>query len=192
MKSRQVIADMQLSDDTTTTSMQVLINIDPYRKIFEEEDPNSYEESLVRLQFIALVTATSEGLERSKDTDVLFLKCNYIIKTIHERCKDLRSVDIVHEITRSNALFPLMHGLLLTCASLLFNGLIDGLGLREDAKALIELLEIDKRKGAVIHPRIIEALFLLVSAEKGSFGFADRVKSCCFLLPHCSMETTVD
>ena len=192
VKSRQVVADMQLSDDTTSTSMQVLINIDPYRKIFEEEDPNSYEESLLRLHFIALVTTTSGGLESSNDTDLLFVQCKNAIKTMYDRYKDLRSIDVVHEITRSNALFPLIHGLLLTCASVLFNGIIDTLRLREDANALLELLEMDKRKSAVIHPRIIETLFLLVSAEKGSTGFADRMKSCCFLLPHCSMETTIE
>ena len=180
----QLVAEFQLSNASSTTSLQEVLSAHQSRKIFEEEDPNTYEEILLRHQFIALAVVSVGVSFCSIDVEELFAKCKYAIKIVTEGVVNLQCLDVVHDITRSNTIFPLLHGLFLNCAAVLFNGAEDTLGLQQAAKKLTEHFECNQRLGDTIHTRINQVLTLLASAEKGCQNFTDIIHRCCFLLPN--------
>ena len=159
-----------------------ILNLSTERKIFEEEDPNPYEETLVIIQ-IAIVRLTEFPLDygRSKSASDLFATLNtsfkaalghmiLILKTINQ-CPD-----IVHNVTFDGNLFVSLHGLILGSAFSLWIGVGD-----ETIIALAK--EVTAMNTVTLHPCISQALRTLVAVREQNMASLERIREGCFLLP---------
>jgi hypothetical protein len=173
-----------------------LLNVGMERKIFEEEDPNPSCEMLLSNQLMvrALVAHSPSGtITSTTDSMVavqeqLVAKCRGALSFIVNSsvASATTSSDLVHDLTRSNAIFPALHSLILGSICVLYRG-GGGTADREVLKQLA-LQIIEAQSGAsCVHPRILEALHIL---SKTTTTFVDdsnesfhQVCKCCFLLP---------
>ena len=166
-----------------------LLNLGTERKIFEEEAANSFGELLLANQ---LRVATLVKLPFPLDTideaqqEVLEL-CSGVLHRLHarelSRRENKRARDFAHESTRSNTLFPLIHSLIIGSIAVIYLGLDDCNNVREQAKSITELLELERE--SAVHPCVAQALQVLASTRFNDSKTQERLLQCCFLIPGC-------
>ena len=159
------------------------LNLNTERMIFEEEDPNPYEEPLVIMQTTISSLAefpwacghNNDCASAHFDTlqasfEMILGHFIRILKTVNQ------SPDIVHNISFESNLFASLHGLILGTAFSLWTGLGD-----ERAVALAK--EVMSMETAVFHPCIFEALQTLVAVREQDAASLQKIREACFLLP---------
>lgn len=176
-KMDQILAEMSSSE--TLSGTLALINVDSKRKIFEEEDPNTYEEPLLACH-LAVSTLIARGLaldETEKECSNLVLIGMSLLKTLKKYYSEMKFHSIMNDITRQNNIFPDVQGVLLSCIVIVFLGGVRSGSLQEEAKAIVTLC------GHTIHPDIKEALAVLASARSGDDVTRESLRRLCFLVP---------
>jgi hypothetical protein len=164
------------------------MNLGTGRKIFEEEVVNSFSESLLANQLrVATLVKTSYvyRIDDEAQREVLEL-CRSALHRLHARDllfkENNRSPDFVHEPTRSNALFPIIHSLIIGSVAVIYLGSDGCNDVREQARTVTELL---KSESSAVHPRIAQALQVLVSARFNDTKTQENLLRCCFLVAGC-------
>ena len=115
-----VINEYRLSsetvDDGTASS---LTNVESKRKIFEDEDPNSYHEQSIPGQLAVIEFAARRGcfLDSSSQKSGTYETAARILTRSNVILSKIQSLapfgDLLHDITRNNTIFPALHNLLL-------------------------------------------------------------------------------
>ena len=179
-------AEMAASERPTAES---LLNLEASRKIFEDENPNPYEEVLVTNH---LMVSSLARREKAGPPMCNMVHCSRILSL----CKNLLQVvrvrtieslqrtgqdhaDLIHEMTRSSKVFPSLHTLLLASILVLYWGAQGTEGVKIEAKKLLELS--DPRTSQTIHPKIREAVEVLERSQGGDSSTQDALLRCCFL-----------
>ena len=157
------------------------LNLDTDREIFEEEDPNPYEEDLVTLQTSILLLCMHSKLPDNDETEVLLLEiqkvCAQALTAFHEVFVGTGTRDVAHNLSFAGNVFPLVHGLLLVSSYGSWVGIDDSLGLSSLCDIILE------NENALLHPCLQHALFTLKSVKTGDPQSLEDIKRCCFLLP---------
>jgi hypothetical protein len=169
-----------------------LMNLGTGRKIFEEEVANSFGEILLANQLrVATLVKTSSvhlGIDDGAQREVLEL-CSSVLRRLraHElSCKENnRASDFAHEPTRSNALFPFIHSLIIGSVAVIYLGSDGCNNMREQARIITELL---KSESSAVHPRIAQALQVLASARFNDTKTQENLLKCFFLVPGCYLS----
>jgi hypothetical protein len=158
-----------------------LLNLSMKRKIFEEEDPNPFEEQLV------IAHAASKSLVNMVEGPVaiddsaceLFLRIQTRSKSIFSHLQGLYAkvniLDTSHDMTWDRKIFPKLHGLILGSILAEYFGKHD----EELQTAASELSEV----GRSLHPCIMNGLLLLAKSMPGDDDTRMGVLENCFLLP---------
>ena len=156
-----------------------LLNIDTARKIFEDEDPNSYKESLLACHLAASTLITRKPPLQSQAGECANPKVigMTLLQILHEQYCRSDPLSIMNDVTRQNALFPDIHGLLVACSVVVYLGGIDSHCLQEQARMVVSVC------GITMHPSIYEALGVLMTAKPGEESTRDGLSQLCFLLP---------
>ena len=178
-KMAQIMAELSSSETLSTAS--ALINIDSTRKIFEDEDPNSYEEPLLACH-LAASTLIARGLgldEIEQECSNLALIGMSLLKKLKKHYSERKLNGIMNDITRQNNLFPDIQGVLVSCIVIIFLGGVNNACLQEEAKSMVTLC-VSKH---TIHPDIKEALTVLASARSGDDMTREFLCRLCFLVP---------
>lgn len=169
-----------------------LLNVGLERKIFEDEDPNPCCELLLTNQLLVTALMKSpESRDSSKSEtkvlrqveDQILEKCHLVLSSLESYfapTNDRIHVDIIHDLTRCNAVFPALHSLVLGSICVLYHGRVDSKELRLIASQIVTATSAPS-----LHPLISEALKIL--AKEKTFGDdesgARQIGNLCFLLP---------
>jgi len=161
-----------------------LLNTDTTRKIFEDEDPNPYEEPLLACHFaVSSMIRMGLPLETNPTECSTILKvASSVLKKLKDRYSQMHG-GVLHDITRYHSLFPGIQGIFVTCTAILYMG---GTGCEEIQKAAASLLSLCER-GSTMHPEILEALKVLAEAKASHHDTRKRLLRLCFLVP-CRAE----
>jgi len=159
-----------------------ILNLSTERKIFEEEDPNPYVETLVIIQ-IAIVRLAEFPLDygRNESASDLFATLHTSFKAaLGHIILTLKTInqcpDIVHNVTFDGNLFVSLHGLILGTAFSLWVGVGD-----ESIVALAK--EVTAMNTVTLHPCISQALNTLVAVREQNMESLEQIRKGCFLLP---------
>ena len=125
---------------------------------------------LLMKQHAESTVAGMESEELTKTAEGCLDWCNNMADTLLELPQVL-----VADMTRSNSFFPGLHSLLLGCAGLVYNGMLDRTRIKDNA--MWSLCCGDN------HPLIQEACEVLRGSQPGDKATFDGVNRCCFLLP---------
>ncbi|KAL7572577.1 hypothetical protein ACA910_000394 [Epithemia clementina (nom. ined.)] len=172
---KAVLLSKELLESFREGHIENIPNVGTNRKIFEEEEPNSYVEVMLDFQ-VTLRKLTTLHFENVHASEIEGAKkeavrlCNTLLLTFSE----LPDVLVV-EMTRSNALFPGLHSLLLGCAGLVYLGIVERIDIREKV--------VTRLCGADCHPLIQSVARVLLSSQKADSATFDSVANSCFLLP---------
>jgi hypothetical protein len=156
-----------------------LLNITSLRKIFEQEEPNSFNEKALTNQLaIRSLLAVQGDLGESTTSKEILQLCSKCLDLI---LQNFNIGGIAHEITRFPLVFPSLHGILLSATAILFMGTSDdesnvksvARNITEKAKAVDEVY---------IHPEILFALETLMRAQPGCLQTKDYIHKNSFLL----------
>jgi len=192
---------MSISDDNDIMDPSVLLNTGTSRKIFEDEEPNSYEEPLLALH-LAVFTIIKFGLNISqhdvlkKESDYcadLADGANYIIDILAKQCSNCNRGGILYDATRHNSLFVDIQGTLLACITIVYLGLDSSsvfLGVQQAANSFVSQYDThDASHGMVtLHPEITKALQVLATAKHDDTETRSEINCLCFLVPsNCSI-----
>lgn len=176
-RMEQICDEMNQSE---SNSDEALLNTNTTRKIFEDEDPNSYEEPLLACH-LAVVTLANSSKTLNDSHNVVYTNllqlATFIVKTLHQRY--VKQHGVLYDVTRNIILFPDIHGVLLSCIVIIYLGGSPNNGLQEEVLALIGLCH----DSASLHPGILEALKVLASAKSGDDTTRDSLLRLCFLVP---------
>lgn len=159
-----------------------LQNIDTARKIFEDEEPNSYEELLLECHLAAsTLVARKPPLQPQAEACANLTRSGLLLlQVLREQYSGSASRCIMNDLTRQNSLFPDIHGLLVACTVIVYLGGIGaGRHLQEQAEILVSSCDID----STMHPAISDALRVLARAKPGEDSTRDGLSRLCFLLP---------
>lgn len=168
----------ELSQSERTKSPSELLNTGTDRKIFEEEEPNSYFERSLTNQLSIMATMKRHNTLSSKSTDQLVQLCHFILSVIQRRLPtETDESDMLHEVTRHNSIFPMLHCLILATTCVVF------LGGRETGSVRDMAEKIGSMAPVTMHPFIREALAALATSGESDPGTMDAVSQCCFLIP---------
>ena len=177
--AKSIIDEYQYSISNVLPSE--LLNLGMKRKIFEEEDPNPFEEQLV------IIHAASKSLVNMLKGTVamddlackIFLGIQTSSKSILSHLKEiLTQVDVLdtsHDMTWDRKIFPKLHGLILGSTLAEYFGKHD----EELQTAAKELSEV----GRSLHPCILNGLVLLSKSLPGDEDTRMGIVENCFLLP---------
>jgi hypothetical protein len=175
----QVMAELAQSESASDTA--AMLNVDTTRKIFEDEDPNPYEEPLLACH-LAVSTLVTRGLTLDSNTkeclNLTFIGTS-LLKKLEERYSQKEQHCIMNDISRNNSLFPDIAGVLVACIAIVY---LDGANtecLQEKARSLLSLCSTN----CTMHPDILEALQVLVSVKPGADSTRDSLLQLCFLVP---------
>jgi HEAT repeat protein len=169
-------SEIRHSNDTSDSSSS-LLNLSTSRKIFEEEDPNPFEERLLANQLatqtlLQMNVTLSNGPLQGQILDL----CSSCLGSIQN---NLKTKEIVYDLTRFPSVFPAIHSLIVGSAVILYLGASDASGVRQAAK---EVLEITHGNKLPIQPEILRSLAALVDAKEGCNATRTTIRECCFLL----------
>jgi hypothetical protein len=166
---------------TCTITCNDSLNLDTDREIFEEEDPNPYEEDLVTLQISIFLLCMQPKLPDNDETEVVLLEiqklCAQALTAFHEVFVGTGRRDVAHNLSFEGNVFPLVHGLLLASSYGSWVGIDDIFGLSSLCNIILE------NENALLHPCMQHALITLKSVITGDPQSLENIKRCCFLLP---------
>jgi hypothetical protein len=168
----------ELSQAEGTKSPAELLNTGTDRKIFEEEEPNSYFERSLTNQLSIMATMKMHNKLSSESTDQLVRLCDRILSVLQRRLPtETGESDMLHDVTRHNSIFPMLHCLILATTCVVFLG-------GRDARSVQEMAEkIRSMAPVTMHPFIRQALAALAMAGESDTATLDAVSQCCFLIP---------
>jgi len=182
-------SEENLSSSSDSEKNRLLWNLDTSRKIFEDEDPNPYHESLLANHY-AIATLLKCGQTTNKDQqkrlqEEILETCREILLVLQKRiiASSLSFPNFIHEMTRSKTLFPSIHGLILASGTILYLGRGGGLDVQAVAAEMISLIKEDPRRELAMHPCIREALVQLHAVQPLDETSRNGLLSCCFLIP---------
>lgn len=169
----------------------VSVNEGSERKIFEKENPNSYNEQCLTGQHATIgilrsapSMAESQHIGKTQDlAGQLLCRAAMTLSRIQER---VLSSDMMHEITRSNNIFPSLHNLIIGAIAVIHLGVTSNNAACEAVqKRASDILFCLAQNGSgfVIHPCIVQALHTLALAKAASSETAKSLRLCCFLIP---------
>jgi len=176
-------------------SLRSILNLATTRKIFEEEDPNPFEESLVIAQLaVSMLVSSGQKLEDCglcQDYMCTILsRCKHFIGLFKKRLTNsddgLLLTDLAHDITWCNQVFSSMHGVILGSIGTIYLGGNDEQNVVKGAKSLMLLFSACSKNVdsmLTVHPCIFKALEVLSNAKQGCHKTYTDLLTCCFLLP---------
>lgn len=171
-----------------------LLNVGSSRKIFEDEEPNPFEEKLLTCQLAAsaLVSAppVDETLRNHRNL------CDVTERIVESSLKFVQSLEsfqlggkrvggVVHDVSWVNGVLPRAHGLLMGSIAAIYLGLgnVNDDIASDLANAVARVLGADAAHAQCLHPRLLQALQVLSRAERDDGETRDALLRCCFLLP---------
>jgi hypothetical protein len=165
-------------------STSSLLNVATSRKIFEDEDPNPFEERILGNQLAVQVLlnmpscSSSSSVEEGAVQQELLGLCLACLELLQ---KNLKRNEMVHELTRFPTIFPTLHSLILASCVVIYSGWMDGRGVQTAARTFVDTA---KRNGSLTqpHPEILHVLELLSDLQKGDEENRRSIGNCCFLL----------
>jgi len=157
-------------------------NLSSERKIFEEEDLNAFEESLLIVQLsIHKLTQISKAQKDQSQEQIqvfqnLVVTCRKVLQQMKEIPDKIGSVlDIAHNVTWSGKVFAKLYGVLLGSIFAAYH-----FGIEDD---IAEEAKRTYTEYNCIHPCIAEALKTLSFAKYGDDATYKSLLKCCFLIP---------
>jgi len=165
-------------DNIAVAKLKTLVNVNTSRKIFEDEDPNPFQEKILlnQLAIQSLLNLTDDdnmestsssqfdSLLPSNTQDILSLCHSVLIQLIESQ----NHGGIVHDLTHYPTIFPSLHSILCASAAVLYLVAVAGRGLETQDGPLLKLreeLEISTKKLLLmneeqqnLHPSILSAL----------------------------------
>lgn len=196
--------------DNDSKSVTNILNLNTKRRIFENEDPNPFEEvsnicyfhhnllstysSILIVDFRYILLQDLVITQLATSAMILLGKSPQLPHNIRDEVyrrgklvmnilKQRRSNDIAHELSWHGHVFSGVFTSLVACTCLIFLGCQNDLKINEDAKHVINKLKEDKRYNSM-HPCMCNLLQTLSSAQAGSEQTKKELLRCCFLLPH--------
>jgi hypothetical protein len=168
----QLQDEMQHSQCGLDSSSSSLLNVAATRKIFEDEDPNPFEERLLANMLAArTLLEIMRSVPNSQGQEDLLSLCRACLDVISSSKTD----DIVHDITRFPSTFVSLHSLILASAVLLHSGRVDTAGLCAVARSIVE-------NSSQVHPEIMKILRVLVETQNTNGANRLDINNCFFLL----------
>jgi HEAT repeat protein len=169
-------SEIRHSTDTSDSSSS-LLNLSTSRKIFEEEDPNPFEERLLANQLATqTLLQTNVTMSNGPLQGQILELCSSCLGSIQD---NLKTKGIVYDLTRFPSVFPAIHSMIIGSAVILYLGASDTSGVRQAAK---EVLDFTHEKKLPIQPEILRSLAALVDAKEGCDLTRTTIQDCCFLL----------
>jgi hypothetical protein len=187
-----------LAENITTIASEViqrknhdetfLTNLEEEKKIFEEEEPNTYAEiclvsQLMTVSMIYLCGASTKLLPDGsypRSTDLISQTKKILMVTLNilKGVSQSDASDILQEVSRDGFLFPHLHSLLLWCGAVLY-----AMGAHGNEVTIQQLAaDIVPFAGNAAHPSFLDALNALAFSEYRCSAAADRLTRSCFLL----------
>jgi Putative death-receptor fusion protein (DUF2428) len=175
----------ELATSKAAVAPQSLLNTAKNRKIFEEEESNTYgEEGLLIQELVVAVLA-----QGTNHVDPQQISSWPLVRTLLALCSEVIEVMIpflesaqsptdgrVHDPTRARALFVPIHSLFLTVACLLSLGVAGREELHQRAREMLNLSSKD------IHPLIAATLSAVETAKPSEELSRESIRLCCFLV----------
>lgn len=160
--------------------LESILNLNTERKIFEEEDPNPYEESLIITQSL-VVMITKFPFEYSQHNESLTIHIGDIYSTYESVMRRMiemfhkteKCPDIAHNFTLDGNIFPALHGLILSVAV----GLLFGV---EDERIVNLADDILSMDAIYLHPCIKTALNMVTKVKKFDHDSQQQILQSCF------------
>ena len=178
-KVQSLLAELSQSEGAESSSSE-LLNVGTDRSIFEQEEPNAYQErSLTNQLSILAILEMHRHHASNRSSDRLLQLCQRALAVLQHRLPSEmgRELDMLHDITRYNAIFPDLHCLFLGCICALFLGGHDTYNVQATANT------IASSAPATMHPGIQEALSILAVVGPNDQTTLAAVRKCCFLIP---------
>jgi Putative death-receptor fusion protein (DUF2428) len=172
-----VMSSTFLSNRDPTTAATIVSN--PIRKIFEEEEANSYEESLLACHIAIHSLVSKENvsiLDESSCSSLLHIGVN-VLNFLNTQYTSGKSQHFLCDIARQNEIFPDVHGLFVSCI-----GVIYLTGHRHNSIQLLAQTLVSECTSS-LHPCILDTLNLLASSKKGDKNTYNNLLKVCFLAP---------
>lgn len=150
------------------------------RRIFEEENPNPFNERLLSSQLAiqAMVRCPPcEYTTATNETGQSLLRELFTAMTSIRKTSDRR--DLTHDMSRFPVVFPSLHGLLGTIVASIFVGLVvddDQVEIQQLAKGFLE------SSSSSMHPEIMAVTECLLHAQRGDEATKISLEKCLFLL----------
>ena len=174
-----------------------LLNLNTERKIFEEEDTNPFEESLLVCQLATslLCAAYPQVIDDSAlhIMGEISRKCVSVIGIMQSRVSQKAEYgeDVMHNFTWCSQVFPAFHGLLLGCVASIYLGYTNASDVVDTARGLVMSLN-QIVPNSVVHPCIMSALGVLSGASKGDEETKKGLLLNCFLVPCMMLENSTN
>jgi len=157
------------TDDDDTPKLEDLVNVNSTRKIFEDEDPNPFQEKVLlnQLAIQSLLSLTPSDFTLAENTRDVLAMCDSVLTKLLETQSN---GGIVHEVSWYPTIFPSLHSIL--CASAVALSLVSEKEtetedllplkqLRENLRLAAEKLVSMDEEQPSLHPSIIFALRVL-------------------------------
>lgn len=177
--------DREVAYSRTSSSWNDIMNLDSERKIFEDEIKNPFEELLLANQLRTMAIVKSKAKLDSQLVRELFDLCAQVLSRLLDgemaNQKSKREADIAHELTRSNAIFPLIHSIINGSIAAIFVGAEAANEVRDLARKVSQLVG-EREVQTAVHPRIVESIEILSNASPGDDATCDGLFECCFLV----------
>lgn len=157
-----------------------LLNVASSRKIFEQEEPNPYNERLLANQLTIRSLLEVQGYNKT-DSDTreeLFRTCSMCLDVLS---RNTNVGGMAHEMTRFPFIFPSLHGAILSVAVAIYLGANDDhRSHKADAQTIVDKVKDQSEQS--IHPEILFSIETLAQAEPGSPQTKEAIQKSCFLL----------
>lgn len=166
-----------------TMLCQDSLNIDNNREIFEEEDPNPYEEVLVIIHstVIMLSNISDDRLNVHVEarTDLLQIQkiCSETLFALYQNFLRTGESDFSHNMSFVGTIFPIIHGLILVLSYSPWVGLDDHFDLLKWSNCILSMENI------CLHPSLKRALKIMNTVNTRDQKSLQSIKQCSFLLP---------
>lgn len=162
--------------------VESILNLNSERKIFEEEDPNPYEESLIITQSM-VVMITNFPFDFSQNNESLavhFCGLHLCYETVMRQIIEMfhkteKCPDVAHNVTLDGNIFAALHGLILSVAV----GILFGVENERVVNLADDILIMDT---IYLHPCIKTALNLVTKVKKFDADSQMQILQCCFLV----------
>lgn len=175
----EIALEKMLTLTTRLISLSTSIEQDRLREIFVVQNPNTYVEDALLLQFSLLAAMGEQSAELSQSNssriDELVRCCQHFTAFLIKK-GGMPDRSILLDETRRPEVFVPFHSLLIGCAVFLWSGHLDpSSDLRGECKHFAEL-------SGGQHPRIREALDAVAQATINSDETKQKILQCCFLV----------
>ncbi len=160
------------SGDGDMTKLKDLVNVNTTRKIFEDEDPNPFQEKILLNQLAVqsmlslagkAATESSASFALPSNTLEVLTMCDSVLALL---LKTQTSGGVVHEVSRYPTVFPSLHSILCVSATTLhLSGSTPGnkvKELQEKLRSSAEKLVSTDKDQPSLHPSILCALNVLM------------------------------